>query len=289
MKAWLFPVFLCLVVGIYLIISELVHMPTLANTRAVLKLAQTKKVHGIKAIEARLSAGLAKHIRLNAYRRRTMTATLKYAEIDTTPEAYYAQAIVKAAFRFLPGILCALVFPITIAIFVLWALKGYFDGVHSAQKVVGEKRARIDAELPRLVETVAQELEGSRDVLSILEGYLPSAGELFGDELKITISEMKSGSQEQALNHLAGRVGSANLSQVVRGLLIVLRGGDGKMYFGLLAHDFQRHESQALEKEAIKRPGQMKKYSWLMLACFAAAYIYVIVVQVLSSTNGLWG
>ena len=289
MKALIFFIFLFLAVGVYLLLSELLHLPSLANTRAVLKLTQKKKARGIDALQARLASALAKHIRLNEYRRRTMTATLKYAGIETTPEAYYAGIIVRSLLRLLPAVLCAFTIPIGIVVFVLWALKGFFDGTREAQNIVDEKRNRIDAELPRFVETVSQELEASRDVLLILEGYLPSAGPLFQDELKITVAEMKSGSQEQALNHLAGRIGSAMLSQVVRGLLVVLRGGDGMLYFTMLAHDFQNLEKQALEKQELKRPDQMKKYSYLMLACFVAAYAYVIVVQVVGAARGTWG
>lgn len=289
MNFLLFLVLVCLTAAIYLILCELFHMPTLASTRAMMMLTNAKKARGFSAFRLRLSAELAKHIHLDPYRRRTTTATLKYAGIDLTPEAYYADSIVKAFFRLLPSVLCIFTVPIGIAAFVLWAIKGFFNGTREAQDIVNKKREKIEAELPRFVSTLSQELEASRDVLTILEGYLPSASPIFQDELKITIAEMKSGSQEQALNHLAGRVGSAMLSQVVRGLLGVLRGGDGILYFTMLAHDFQNLEKQALEKESLKRPGEMKKYSYLMLGCFAAVYAYVIAVQVIDAANGMWG
>jgi Flp pilus assembly protein TadB len=289
MKPLFLLTLICLAAAIYLIFCELLHLPTLAGTRALLKLTQAKKARGFQAVRLRLSAGLAKQIHLNPYQHRTMTATLKYAGIDLSPEAYYANAIVKALFRLLPSVLCVFTLPVGIAVFVLWALKGYFNGIREAQNVVRAKREKIDAELPRFVSTISQELEASRDVLALLEGYLPSAGPLFRDELKITVAEMKSGSREQALNHLAGRVGSAMLSQVVRGLLGVLRGGDGKIYFGMLAHDFENVNRQFLKKEALKRPGKLKKWSYLMLGAFSAVYAYVIIVQILVSTKSMWG
>ena len=289
MNLLLLLVLACLTAAIYLILSELLHMPTLANTRAVLKLTQAKKSRGIQAVKLRLSAGLAKHIRLNSYQRRTMEATLKYADISLTPEAYYANALVKAFFRLLPSVLCIFTVPVGIVAFVLWAVRGYFNGIQEARDIVSEKRAKIVAEQPRFVSTLSQELEASRDVLALLEGYLPSAGPLFQDELKITIAEMKSGSQKQALHHLAGRVGSAMLGQVVRGLLGILSGGDGIIYFRMLAHDFENVNRQMLKKEALKRPDKLKKWSYVMLIAFAAVYIYVIVVQVLLAVKGMWG
>ena len=284
-----FLLFLCVAAAVYFLLSGLLRLPTLAGTRAVLRLTQKKKVRGAEAVRTRIAAGLAKHIHLDGYRRRTMTATLKYAGIDRTPEAYYADAAVRALFRLLPAVPCAFFFPLGIAVFALWALKGFFDGTRKAQDIVGKKREKIDGELYRFVSTLAQEFEASRDVLSILEGYLPSAGPLFQDELKITIAEMKSGSRVQALNHLAGRVGSELLSQVVRGLQNVLQGGDGATYFTMLAHDFHALEIQKIEKDSLRRPGKMKRYSYLLLGGFISLWMYAIFAQILGSANGLWG
>jgi hypothetical protein len=274
--------------AIYLVLCELFHMPTLANTKMVVMLTQSPKARGYQATILRLSNELAKHIHLNPYRRQVMVATLKYAGIDLSPETYYAKSIVKAFICLLPMVLFVSIMPIAIPIFVLLAVKQFMDGTREAQKIVIKKREKIDQELTRFVETLAQEVEGSKDVLSILEGYRSSAGELFRDEIEITISEMKSGSQEEALNHLAGRVGSAMLGQVVQGLLGVIRGGNEVLYFGLLAHDFQNLDYQKLEKEVLKRPGEMRKYFWLMLGCFIAIYGYAIAYQIMVSGSSIF-
>ena len=261
----------------------------MASTRVVLMMTQkSKNAKGYHAIIARLSSELAKRIHLTPYKRRTMAATLKYAGISLTPENYYAQIAVKAAICLLPAIVCLFIFPIGSIIFVLLMIKQVMKGLREAQKVVRAKREKIDCELPRFVETLAQELESSHDVLSILEGYRTSAGDLFRDELEITVAEMKAGSQEQALNHLSGRVGSAMLGQIVRGLLGVVRGGNEVLYFNLLAHDFQNSEEQKFEKEILKRPDEMKKYFYLMLFCFIAIYGYVLFIQIVSSSGSLF-
>jgi uncharacterized membrane protein len=280
--------FVCLFCAIYLILSEMFHVPTMASTKTVLKLTQAKKSKGFHAAVLRLATDLSQHIHLPPYKRRTMAATLKYAGIELTPETYYANVIVKTALCLIPAVVCIFTVPLGIPLFVLLALKQYMNGVKQAEKIVAEKRSKIDSELPRFASTIATELQSSRDVLSILEGYHDSAGELFRDELEITIADMKSGSQEQALNRLAGRVGSAMLSQVVRGLLGVLQGGDGTMYFTLLAHDFQTLEEQKLEKKMLKRPEQLKKYIYLMLGCFISVYAYVLLVQIVTTAGNLF-
>lgn len=289
MKLVIAFLFLCIVSAVYLILCELLHMPSMASTRVVLMMTQkSKNAKGYHAMIARLSSELAKRIHLTPYKRRTMEATLKYAGISLTPENYYAQIAVKAAICLLPAVICLFIFPIGSIIFVLLMIKQVMKGLREAQTVVRAKREKIDCELPRFVETVAQELESSHDVLSILEGYRASAGDLFRDELEITIAEMKSGSQEQALNHLSGRVGSAMLGQIVRGLLGVVRGANEVLYFNLLAHDFQNSEEQKSEKEVLKRPDEMKKYFYLMLFCFIAIYGYVLFVQIVSSSGSLF-
>ena len=289
MKVVFSLLFFCIAMAVYLILCEVLHMPTMASTRVVLQMTQkSKKVKGYHALVIRLSSELAKCIHLSPYKRRTMEATLKYAGISLTPENYYAQIAVKAVICLLPAIVCLFIFPIGSIVFVLLMISQVMKGLREAKTVVRAKRERIESELPRFVQTVAQELESSHDVLSILEGYRASAGDLFRDTLEITISEMKAGSQEQALNHLSGRVGSAMLGQVVRGLLGVVRGGNEVLYFNLLAHDFQNSEGQKFEKQILKRPDEMKKYFYLMLGCFIAIYGYVLAVQIISSSGSLF-
>lgn len=288
MEFVLLLLFASLSIGIYFILCDLLHMPSLASTKAALKLTQKKKVRSYQAIANRLATDLSKHIHLDAYRRRTVIATLKYAEIELSPETYYANMIVKSLARLLLVVPCIFTVPIAIPIIVMWTITGFLDSNNEAKNIVSEKRGKINEELPRFVATIAQELSATRDILAMLEGYRASAGRAFQYELEVTIADMKSGSVEQSLSRLEGRVGSSMLSQVVRGLLGVNRGDDGVVYFSLLAHDFKNFEIQILKKEAQKRPGQMKKYSYLILGCFVASYAYVIINQLYGAAGTMF-
>lgn len=288
MKFAFLMMFAFMAVGIYLILCDFAHMPSLASTKAALKLTQGKKQRGYQVVTLRASNELAKHIHLDEYRRRTLNASLQYAEIALTPETYLSKSIVKAFSRLMLAIPCLFVIPIAAPIFVLWAISGFLDSNNEVKRIVAEKRGKIDEELPRFVSTISQELNASRDVLSILEGYCNSAEEVFKNELEITIAGMKSGSQEQALSRLSGRVGSAMLSQVVSGLLATLRGDNGVIYFALLANDFQKLDVQFLKKRMQKRPGEMKKFSYLLLGCLMAAYIYIMIKQMFGQAGSLF-
>ena len=283
---FLFAAFLA--IGLYLIFCHLFRMPTLQATKAALKLTQGKKARWYQAVSLWLTDSLAKQIHLNSYRRRELAATLKYAEIAQAPETYIAHIIVHASSLLLLILPCIWLLPLLIPIIALLTVNRIWDDTKYAQKIVAEKRVAIERELPRFVATIAQEISETRDILTLLEGYLESAGDVFKNELNITIADMKSGSQEQALLRLAGRVGSGMLSEVVRGLLVVLRGGDGVILFALLNNDYKKLEVQALEKEAQKRPGRTKKYSYALVACIMATYLFVTFEQVIGNIKGLF-
>ena len=78
------------------------------------------------------------------------------------------------------------------------------------------------------------------------------------------------------------------LSDIVRGLIGVLRGDDGRIYFQMLAHDMKQLELQQLKAQAAKIPPKIRVYSFIMLVCFMLIYIVVILMQILTSMGGLF-
>ena len=70
----------------------------------------------------------------------------------------------------------------------------------------------------------------------------PVAGKDFGAELDQTIADMKTGNYENALIHFETRIGSPMLSDVIRGLIGVLRGDDQRMYFKMICFDMRQIE-----------------------------------------------
>ena len=73
------------------------------------------------------------------------------------------------------------------------------------------------------------------------------------------------------------------LSDLTRGLIGVLRGDDGAMYFQMLAHDMKQLELQRLKAQAMKIPPKIRVFSFVMLMCFLLTYIAVIVFEILRS------
>jgi D-mannonate dehydratase len=282
--------FLLLSVGLYLLLCDCVKMPSLAATRAALHITQRDKKNGQwqDTLVLQMSTQVSKLIHLSDYRKRKMSTTLKNAGISLTPEIYYSKAFVRAFLKLCLSIIPSLLFPFMFPLFFIWAASTLLEDLNEAEKTIKKRREEIERELPRFVATVAQEMSASRDVLSMLEGYKSSARGAFRDELETTIADMKSLSSEKALTRLEARIDSTMLSQVVRGLQLAVHGDDSVVHFAMLSNDFKQLEIQRLKREALKRPGKVKVFSFLLLGCFILMYGVVIIVQLNGSMKNFF-
>jgi len=279
-----------LAVGLYIILAETLKLPRLAVTKAVLSVSRQdkKQTKTLEVIVFDLSSKLSKHIRLDDYKKRKLISTLKSAGIKLTPETYIARAWVKTGMIATLLIPIMPILPILAPVIILLAIAVLFKELRLADKILRQKRDEIEYELPRFVSTVSQSLKASRDVTAILKSYQKSAGESFKQELEITIADMQSGNEETALTRLESRIGSTMLSDVVRGLISVKRGDNGAIYFEMLNHDFKQIELQKLKLIAMKQPGKVKKYSFLMLGCFLLMYLGVLGYAIMNALGKMF-
>ena len=281
---------LFLTAGLYLILAELFKVPTYKATKAILGTVKKnkKKARNSDAVLMELAAKLSKVLPMDEYKKRKLDATLKSAEIPMTAEHYVSQAIVKAALVLACAIPCLLVVPILSPAFIIIGVAIYFSESTKADKLITARRQEIEYELPRFVATLTQELQASRDVLSMLETYQKNAGASLKNEIAITTSDMRTGNFEGALTRFEARVSSAMLSDVVRGLVGVLRGDDGVTFFRMLSHDMKQLEIQRLKKLALERPPKIRKYSFMLLACMLLLYMGVMGYQILGTMSGIF-
>ena len=279
-----------LAAGLYIILAETLKLPRLAVTKAVLSVSRQdkKQTKTLEVIVFDLSSKLSKHIRLDDYKKRKLISTLKSAGIKLTPETYIARAWVKTGMIATLLIPIMPILPILAPVIILLAIAVLFKELRLADKILRQKRDEIEYELPRFVSTVSQSLKASRDVTAILKSYQKSAGESFKQELEITIADMQSGNEETALTRLESRIGSTMLSDVVRGLISVKRGDNGAIYFEMLNHDFKQIELQKLKLIAMKQPGKVKKYSFLMLGCFLLMYLGVLGYAIMNALGKMF-
>jgi tight adherence protein C len=285
MTIYLFLFIILLASGLFFIASDVLKLPRLATGKAMLSAvgSRKEKVKGMDAFISSWSVKLARYVPMDEYKKSRMKNTLRAAGILKTPEEYAAFAIVKAGLVALGILPCLLVLPLLAPVLLFLAVLIYFKEVRRADEKLSAKRAKIESELPRFVATITQELKASRDVLGMLENYKKNAGEEFAGELDILTADMRSSSYEAALTRFEARINSPMLSDLTRGLIGVLRGDDGAMYFQMLAHDMKQLELQRLKAQAMKIPPKIRVFSFIMLMCFLLTYIAVIVFEILRS------
>lgn len=276
--------------GIYLLLIDVLKLPSNRAIKALLAIdkRKKKKTKNFEILINELSVRCSKLVKLTDYKKRILTATLKSADIKLAPETYITRAWIKAGMTLLFIIPAFLIFPIIFPVILFLAVAVYFKEIRSADEAVRSMREHIEFELPRFVSTLSQELKASRNVLSILESYKENAGPSFKKELEITVADMKSGHYESALTRLESRLGSSSFSEVSRGLIGVLRGDDGVVYFQMLAHDLKQLELQRLKKIAMKRPSKVRKYSFAMLFCFLLMYLTVMFIEIVKTLGNIF-
>lgn len=283
----LFGIFLGL--GLFFLLANALKIPYLKTSQAVMNTGRNDKKmsKSIEAILLGIAAKLGKIIPMDKYKKSRLESTLKSAGIKMTPETFTALAFVKAFCVALLAIPCSFIFPLVIPFVIILAVAVYFRETGKADKKMREKREAIEQELPRFVATVEQELKTSRDVLSIMENFKKHAGVHFAYELDVTCADMRSSSYEAALTRFEARIGSAQLSDVVRGLVSVIRGDDSAVYFKMLAHDFKLIELQRLKAKAAKIPPKIRVFSFGMLMIFLLTYLVVMGMQLLESLGSM--
>ncbi|EAE3172385.1 secretion protein F [Listeria monocytogenes] len=276
--------------GLFFILADVLKLPYLSTAKAMLNTTRAEK-KAAKSIETYLmtwAVKLSKYIRMDEYRRSRMKNILKATGMNMTPEVYQAYAFVKCGAILLGVIPCLLVFPLLAPVVVFLAVMIYFKETRRADEKLKVKRDEIENELPRFVANVEQELKNSRDVLSIIENFKKNVGAAFAGELDILAADMRSSSYEAALTRFEARLNSPMFSDVVRGLIGVLRGDDSAVYFQMLAHDFKQLELQKLKSEAQKIPPKIRVFSFIMLLCFLLTYLAIIAFEILKSLGGMF-
>lgn len=276
----------------YYLACAFADIPTARTSRAMLMVRRQQGVKREILAEVYLTkiAGLlAPLLKLDRLKRNKLQSALHIAGVELTPEVYTAKAWVTAGAAGLCSLPMAFVMPLMVPLLVGLAVALWFSTYYAVFDYVRKRRKLIEAEIPRFALTIGQNLENDRDVLKILTSYRRVVGRDYGAELDQTIADMITSNYENALLHFETRIGSPMLSDVVRGLVGVLRGDDQRMYFKMICFDMRQIEQNNLKKEAAKRPKKIQRYSMMMLICIMIIYLVVLCTEVLSSLGAFFG
>lgn len=279
-----------LAAGLFFVTADVVGLPTMSAARAMLQTTRQEK-KAAKTLETyfmTIAVRLAPFLHLDEYKRSRMEKVLKAGGMNLTPEVYQAYALVKAGAVMSGVIPCMLLFPLLSPVVMILAVLVYFKEVQKADERLKEKREQMEGELPRMVANIEQELKASRNVIGMLERLKGNAGPAFTAELDILLADMRSSNYEAALTRFEARLNSPMLSDVVRGLIGVLRGDDSAVYFQMLSHDFKQIELQKLKAQAQKIPPKIRVFSFVMLVCFLMTYLAIIGYVALMSLGSMF-
>lgn len=251
----------------YFILHQFVTLPSAKTEKVILNLGKPKGFNA--SLEMSLVIPFANKIepflRLEEYQRDVLQQTLHTAGIQSSAEKYTAAAIGYGVLIFLFCLpLAVLISPVLFLAGLAAGFFAYKGRIGAAQKLVTEKRLRIEAELPRFSSTIHEQLSTTRDVVKIFETYRKICPRDFEEEITKTLADMKTGNHEAALRNFENRMGSYKLSEVVRGLIGVLNGNNQIMHFEILTNDLIKSENEALRREAQKRPGKLMPDEILM-------------------------
>lgn len=285
---FLFGLFLAL--GLFFLAASFLRLPTIGAAKAMLGTVKQEK-KAAKTVETYLmtvAVRLAEYIRMDEYKRSRMNNVLKASGMNLTPEVYQAYAFVKSGAILLGIIPCVFLLPLLSPVVVVLSVLVYFKESQKADEKLKAKRDEIEGELPRLVATIEQELKASRNVIGMMERFKENAGSALTGELDILLADMRSSNYEAALTRFEARLNSPMLSDVVRGLIGVLRGDDSAVYFQMLSHDFKQLELQRLKAQAQKIPPKIRVFSFAMLMCFLLTYLAIICYVAVTSLGGMF-
>lgn len=272
-------VFGCMWVASWTLISQFWEFPDAKAEQAVMG---KRKAGGFNAaLQNALVMPLAKRIerfiKLEEYHQEHFQQTLSTAGIDSTVERYTANALANSItlFCFIAPFSIA-VSPVLLIIGIAIAVLTYKTKIGEPQKIVAEKRFRIELELPHFAATISQQLAYTRDVVQIFASYRKVCSKEFESEIVKTLADMKTGNQEAALRSFESRMGSYKLSEVVRGLIGVLNGNNQIVHFEILTNDLMKAENEELRREAIKRQDKLSPNIMLLFLCMAVMLLMAV-------------
>lgn len=260
-------IFLLLAFGLYLLLTmgtAKVYRPA----AAVLRRRAPKPLTQTQIVIARLATVLRPYVDLEPIQRERLADTLANLGRTESPEEFKANALARALLFSAALLWTPLLNPILGAALILTVCAALYSMEEKKlRKEMEERRQRIERELPQFASTIRQSLNSTHDVVAILETYRKVCGPVLRSEIDHTLNDMVTGNPERALKALEGRVASAQLGQLTRGLVSVLRGDDQRLYFDMLAAEYRKAQNEEVAKALLKRPEQLSTYMGLLFAC----------------------
>ena len=277
--------FILTVTALYNIAGIIFRLPMGRITKTLKNASMRNQKRSGSDINHQIAVLLSNIIVINEYKRKELEEKLAIADIDETPEVYKAQGFLVILEFGLLAILLASVFPVFAAAPIIIGFVMHRNHKNIVTNAVKDLQEQIDIDLPRFVYSMKQEMLVSHDVLTILERHKNDYSDHWRKQMSITVADMRSGNYEAALQRLEGRVGSTNLSEVVRGLIEMSHGSDMSVYWETLQVRFSEMRKAQLRKIVKKIPDKIHNLSLWLIGAMLSIYIVVLITQLAESMS----
>jgi hypothetical protein len=269
--------------GLYVAVHAALGLPSHKAVEAV------RNIHGRRELTKRLQNALlslakllSKLFPMSEYKARRMEADFSRLRVKQTPQEFVSTAMARSLLFAILGLLfIPLGIPLLALLTAATALLAYFQSMQTIRKRVEAQNHEIEAELPRLVETLNYTLQDNRDLLEFFEKYRKVAGKALGSELDRLLIEMKTGNQEAAMRRMDARLGLPSFAALCAVLCGVNQGVDQHTSLLVLEQDMRAKERETLRRSMEKRPGRIKAASFILTMLMILMFMVPLVLLII--------
>lgn len=255
--------------GVYFIALYVLKLPT-SKTQSVLEKTATldslKNQTLVNRILGRVSKLLLPIIKLNESTEYRLQNALDYLHYNVTAKQHFADALSAGIVFAIISLFLFFISPFLGLIGIICSFLFFKIEYDEPIKKMEQIKEDIEYDSALFCKFIADELkENNRNVVQILTVSKESMSKSFKRELELTITEMKTSNQEDAIINMGRRINTSTMTQIVVGLLAVLNGNNQTAYFEMLYDKLYKQELTVIKKKNSVKPGKISKLSIILL------------------------
>lgn len=272
-------------VGTYFIGLYIYKLPTQATYNAVeasYNLAEKENQTFVNKLLGKISKKLVPLIHINESTRYKVQTALNYSKYNISAEQHYADAISAAIIVGTMSLLLVFINPLFVVLGLIFAWLIFKLEFDKPVKQMDQIKEDIEFDAPLLCKFISDALkDGNRNVVDILSTSKVSMSKAMQSELETTITDMKTGNQEDALVAMSNRINTSTMIQIVVGLLGILKGNDETLYFDMLYEKLHKNELTMIRKKNSVKPGKISKISMLLIVAVIGQILVGMILSLL--------
>lgn len=256
--------------GIYMLMLYSAKLPTRKSQQALVTVSNLDKGEEQTTINKMLG-GLSKKVilhfvELSDSTKYKLETALSYFHYNVSPEEHFSDAMAAGICVAIIAMFLGIIHPLFIPVGIVMGFLIFKSELNAPSKRLDVVRQNIDYDASVFCKFIADALkEGNRNVIDILTSCKESVSTDFKLELEHTLTDMKTGNQEQALIDMSKRLNISSLTQIVVGLLGVLRGDNQTNYFEMLYEKFYKEELAKIKKKNSIKVGAVSKVTMILI------------------------